>query len=107
MTIEVENLFARRASSRGVEEIFPLMEAGGFQLEQIVSQGQATPADQWYDQERPEWVMLVRGTATLRFEAGQVLPLQPGDYLTIPAHAKHRVDACSADALWLALHYRA
>ena len=75
--------------------------------EQFISHGQGTTAGCWYDQGDPEWVLLVRGTATLQFEAGESLALKAGDYLLIPAHLKHRVECCSDDALWLALHYAA
>ena len=35
------------------------------------------------------------------------LSLKAGDYLLIPARARHRVASCSQDALWLALHVKA
>ncbi len=102
----ISNLYAGLGRASGIEEFIPLVQAQGCRLEQIVSHGQPTRAGEWYDQADPEWVMLVRGTATLRFEAGERLELRAGDYLVIPAHKKHRVDVCSEDAMWLALHYR-
>ena len=48
---------------------------------------------------------LVRGTATIEVD-GLASALSAGDYILIPAHTKHRVLACSADALWLAVHVR-
>jgi cupin 2 domain-containing protein len=30
--------------------------------------------------------------------------LKAGDWITIPAHRRHRVEATSTDALWLAVH---
>ena len=46
------------------EEIFDaLLQTDHFQLERIVSAGQATPPGEWYDQETQEWVLLLRGSA--------------------------------------------
>jgi cupin 2 domain-containing protein len=53
-----------------------------------------------------EWVLLARGEAVLRFENGEPIPLKAGDHLLIPARQKHRVESTSADALWLALHFK-
>lgn len=62
------NLF-RDAADAAVGEVFQaLLEGGRFRLERIVSAGQATPAGEWYDQEEDEWVVLLSGSAVLRFE---------------------------------------
>ena len=45
-----------------------LLETPTFRLERIVSTGHATPVGRWYDQARDEWVLLLRGSAGLRFE---------------------------------------
>ncbi len=95
---------------RGADEAFePLVEQAGLLVERIVSQGHVTAADAWYDQERPEWVLLLQGEATLRFaDAHAPLQLVPGDYILIPAHCRHRVEATSSTppCVWLAIHYR-
>ena len=49
---------------------------------------------------------LLGGNATLEFDDGS-LALAAGDALLIPAHCRHRVAACSLDAVWLALHFQA
>lgn len=92
---------ARRA------EIFDtLAGAGSARIERIVSHGQASPADFWYDQAQAEWVMLVQGAARLAFADGEV-DLAPGEWLTIPAHCRHRVawTAPDQDTVWLAVFY--
>lgn len=48
---------------------------------------------------------LLRGTARLQFDEGD-LALTAGDALLIPAGRRHRVAACSPDAVWLALHFQ-
>ena len=82
-----------------------LLDRPGMRLEQIVSRGEASPEGFWYDQAQTEWVLLVQGAAVLRFEPGGDVPLQAGDFLTIPANLRHRVESVSADAVWLALHF--
>ena len=104
------NLFAEIAASRAAEQLTDLLAAPGLRLERIVSLGQATPPGEWLDQERAEWVILLRGAAKLLFQGeGGARELQPGDYVTIPAHCRHRVEWTSPDepTIWLALHYSA
>jgi cupin 2 domain-containing protein len=103
------NLFDSLPQELPDELIENLVEDSGLRLERIVSTGHVTPAGQWYDQESDEWVVMLTGAAKLRFEApDEVLTLQPGDYLTIPAHRRHRVDWTDQDepTVWLALHFR-
>ena len=98
------NIFEPMIEKDDIEKTYSLMSSSAFELEKIVSYGQITPEGQWYDQGHDEWVMLVKGTAVLRFEDEQQLTLNAGDILTISAHQKHRVEQCSRDAIWLALH---
>jgi cupin 2 domain-containing protein len=106
--MEIANLFAARLEPERQEIFDTLLETGRFRLEQIISTGQATPAGEWYDQERNEWVALLSGSAGLLFE-GEPEPrvMKPGDYLIIPAHLRHRVEWTDPDheTVWLALHY--
>lgn len=101
------NLFADVPTTLAEERFEALLEKGGLTLERIVSTGQATPAGDWYDQPRDEWVVLLKGAAALRFEDEPAeRRLEPGDYLFIPAHARHRVEWTSKTepTVWLALH---
>ncbi len=98
------NVFEQIEEEEGVEKTYSLLSLKEFELEKIVSYGQATPKGHWYDQKHDEWVILVKGTAVLRFDGEHLMTLNPGDFLTIPANQKHRVDQCSNDAIWLALH---
>jgi cupin 2 domain-containing protein len=106
--MDVANLFVTDAEpSRG--EIFEtLIETSHLRLERIISMGQATPAGQWYDQERSEWVALLSGSAGLLFEGeSRVQVMRPGDCLLIPARRRHRVEWTDPDqeTIWLALHF--
>ncbi|WP_204378396.1 cupin domain-containing protein [Agaribacterium haliotis] len=90
----------------GSEEVAgTLLKTEAFTLERIVSYGQSSPEGFWYEQERDEWVCLLRGSARLVFADGRQLELAAGDYLHIAAACRHRVENCSSDAHWLALHY--
>lgn len=75
-------------------------------IERIISTGQITPAGQWYDQEKDEWVILLQGEAILSYFDGSNITLKSGDYVFIPAHQKHRVEYTSIEppCIWLAIH---
>ena len=63
MPLEIHNLFDARVGNH--EEINPLIKNEAFTLEHIVSNGQSSEQDFWYDQSNDEWVVLITGTATL------------------------------------------
>jgi len=90
------------------ERFDALVEGNHLRLERIVSRGHATPAGEWYDQERDEWVLVLEGRAQLRFEGpDEIAVLNAGDHVVIPAHRRHRVEWTDphGPTLWLALHY--
>lgn len=104
------NLFAGLAEATGGGERFEeLLVRSGFRVERIISTGQASPPDSWYDQDVAEWVLLLSGAAQIRFEdEAEPRNLGPGDWLDIAAHRRHRVhwtDPAQA-SVWLAIHYR-
>jgi cupin 2 domain-containing protein len=102
------NLFAPLPHPSAGEVFDPLLTGGPFRLERIVSTGQATPPGEWYDQDRNEWVVLLSGSATLRFEQpDETFDLAPGDWVLIPARRRHRVERTAPDreTVWLALHF--
>lgn len=84
-----------------------LLDDGHVRIERIVSRGHASPPDLWYDQDRPEWVLVLRGEGRVRFADGRVVDMKAGDFLHIPARAKHRVDWTSPaeDTIWLAVFH--
>ena len=101
------NLLVDLPSRPAEEQIERLVGGPGFRIERIVSTGQASPAGFWYDQPDDEFVVLLAGAARLRFEDGdRALDMTPGDWVEIPAHARHRVEWTQADppTVWLAVH---
>ncbi len=108
-SVSQRNLFSSLPLSSSDEVFEELLRGGSFRLERIVSTGQATPEGQWYDQDADEWVLVVSGSAGLRFDDGQSpRELRPGDYVNIPAHRRHRVEWTDPrqPTVWLALHYK-
>ena len=103
------NLFDKLPSGREADERFEtLLDRPGMRIERIVSTGQASPEGFWYDQPEDEWVVLLSGSAGLRFaDEAAVCELKPGDWLLIPAGRKHRVEWTDAKApsVWLAVHF--
>ena len=90
------------------EEYFEELESGrSFKIKRIVSSGHCSPKDDWYDQKEHEWVVLLQGAARIEFANEGLVELGPGDYLTIPAGSRHRVDWTKPNArtVWLAIYF--
>ena len=100
------NLYGDIPASLPQELFTTLLQREGMRLERIVSAGHATPEGEWYDQPQEEWVVLMSGSAVLQIEGEAPVALQPGDYLLLPAHCRHRVVATDSTmkSVWLALH---
>jgi cupin 2 domain-containing protein len=104
----IGNLFANVPHRLATEQIEELLSAPNVRIERIVSTGHATAAGEWYDQDRAEWVLLLAGSAGLLFEGDtQLVVLEPGNYVHIPAHRRHRVEWTNPamPTVWLAIHY--
>ncbi len=107
--MNARNIFQRLPASQPDELIESLVSRDDFRIERIVSRGQCSSPGFWYDQAENEWVIVLAGSAQLRFEAGgESVELGPGDYLNIPAHVRHRVDWTDPerDTVWLAVFYQ-
>lgn len=106
-----DNLFAGLPRSTAEKEQFlELLSRPGLRIERIVSTGQSSPPDFWYDQPDGEWVLLVQGEAWLAFaDEPAARRLRPGDFIDIAAHRRHRVEWTQAEppTVWLAIHYPA
>lgn len=102
------NLFDNLPPAPQPEELFETLCARpGVRIERIVSTGQCSPPCFWYDQPGDEWVALLSGSATLRFEDEATgRELRPGDWVFIAAHRRHRVERTDATtpSVWLAVH---
>lgn len=105
---EARNLFSAIPDRLDEEFVEELLASEGVRIERIVSRGHCSPEGFWYDQDRPEWVLLLRGSAVLRLaDRDELISLGPGDFVNIPAHVRHRVEQTDPDeeTVWLAVHY--
>ena len=106
--MKLGNIFSRIPFSMPDEISETLLKSEHFKLERIVSSGQATQVREWFDQDTNEWVILLSGSAGLLFDGEEeVFVMEPGDYVHIPAHRRHRVEWTDGKqkTVWLALHY--
>ena len=90
------------------EEIIEILtQTKNTRIERIISSGQTSVDNFWYDQSEREFVMVLQGEAKILFENDEEQFLQQGDYLIIPSHKKHRVSYTSDNpkCIWLAMFY--
>ena len=110
--MNTNNLFSKLPKDLSSEVFETLAQGNNVRIERIVSEGQCTTENQWYDQDDHEWVILLQGSAVIRFAEtpssnATLTHLSPGDYINIPAHTRHRVESTDSDniTVWLAIHY--
>ena len=104
MSIQVKNIFNATGGAPGKEDFLTLLESEGVKIQRIVSHAASSPENFWYEQSHIEWVLIIRGEAALEFETGQRIEMKEGEYLTIPPHARHRVDETAPETIWLVVH---
>jgi len=106
--MQASNLLSGLPSEAQPEELLStLLEKPGVRIERIVSTGQSSPPDYWYDQAATEWILLVTGRAGIRFAGeARIRELVAGDWLCIPPHCRHQVAWTAQDiaTVWLAIH---
>jgi cupin 2 domain-containing protein len=108
MPVKKNNLLQNIPAAMRTEFVERIAWRKGVRIERIVSHGHASAAGFWYDQAETEWVLLVQGAARIRFEENDtVIEMGPGDHITIPARARHRVEWCAPnqDTIWIAVFY--
>lgn len=105
--LKVANLLAKLPAAKRAEVFTQLAGTAKVRIERIVSGGQATPADAPMRQDQDEWVVLLAGSAAIRFEDSEEATLTPGDHLLIPAGTRHWVTRTDPDqpTVWLAVHF--
>lgn len=102
-----QNLFADIPAHLPEEFFQTLADSTHVRIERIVSHGHASPEGFWFDQDQPEFVILLCGVARLRLEGDNLVEMKPGDFINIPAHRRHRVEWTTPDepTVWLAVHH--
>ena len=103
------SLLAGPCPPAGEERTEILLHTPALRLERIHSCAAASPPGFWYEQREHEWVLLLQGSARLRFDAeeGELVELNRGDALRIAAGRRHRVEITDGDpgTIWLALFW--
>ncbi|MBL3520153.1 cupin [Aliarcobacter lanthieri] len=104
--IEKYNIFDEILIDKNEEQFFDIFKNEKIKIEKIVSNGQKSPENFWYEQEQNEYILLLEGFAILEFENFEV-KLQKGDCLNIKSMQKHRVKFTSLDepTIWFAVFY--
>ena len=104
----MKNLYAGIPDTLDEELFAELFRSEQLRIERILSRGQTSPADGWYDQEEHEWVLVLEGCGIIGFSDGRETTLQKGNYLHIPAHVKHKVTWTDPDTttVWLCVFYK-
>ena len=90
------------------EELFDtLVKNDHVHIERIVSKGHTSPKEGWYEQDKNEFVLLLKGAARLEFVDGRVVSMGVGNWLEIPARRKHRVVWTEPDGetVWVGVRY--
>lgn len=102
-----DNIFSVIPDKSGQEAIEQLLVKKDIKIERIISKGHKSPETGWHDQELNEWVLVLKGKATLAFEDQTSVDLIEGSYINIPSHTKHKVTWTdpNRETIWLAVHY--
>jgi cupin 2 domain-containing protein len=101
------SLFRNLPDASQEERVEELCRSKSFRIERIISAGQVSPPDFWFDQPNDEWVAVLQGTAEISLlDPVETIHLAAGDWLMITAHRRHRVEATSRKpvTIWLAVH---
>ena len=101
------NIFSNIPHHLDKELFESLLRHDAVTIERIISKGHKSAESDWYDQEKNEWVMVLKGKAVLSFEDQSSIQLNEGDFINIPSHKKHRVAWTNPDSetIWLAVYY--
>ncbi len=106
--MKIKNIFADIPVEFPDELTEILFFSGNTRIERIISKGHHSPENFWYDQDENEWVILLKGKAKLRFYGEkEVVELEPGDYVNIPEHKKHKVEWTDPEevCVWLTVYH--
>jgi len=107
MEEKIKNIFdIDNIQSQDPEVFESILEKDNFRVERIVTLRPYENPGAWYNQKTDEWVLLMQGESELEFKDSEIIKMDAGDYIFIPAHKKHRINYSSHDpkCIWLAIH---
>jgi len=98
--LEVENIDYNK------EVIETILKNSNVKIKRIISTGQSSIENFWYNQKENEFVLLLQGEAGIEFEDDNI-KLKKGDYCLIPKHKKHRVSYTKSNeiTIWLCIFF--
>ncbi|WP_428023200.1 cupin domain-containing protein [Arcobacter sp.] len=104
--MDIKNIFDNINVDKNNEEFIKILRDKNIRVERIVSNGQISDENFWYDQDENEFVLLLEGEAILEFE-NEEITLKKGDFIDIKSRTKHRIKYTSLDkpSIWLAIFY--
>jgi cupin 2 domain-containing protein len=106
--MKIKNIFNDIPSNLSKEILDEIILTDKIRIERIISKGQTSPENFWYDQEENEWVIVIKGKSKLKIiDEDELIELNEGDYINIPSHKKHRVEWTDpeSETIWLAVFY--
>lgn len=105
--INMANIFANIPQELATEVFENIVQNDAVQIQRIISRGHISPETGWYEQQKTEWVILLKGQAMILFDNQTTVYLEPGDYIEIQALQKHKVSWTDPDneTIWLSVHY--
>jgi len=108
--MEVKNIFSKIPKDIPKELFEQIISSNDIKIERIISKGHQTEEGKWYDQNKNELVILLKGNAKLMIKEENkdvIIKMKAGDYINIPKHVKHRVEKTSQkeETIWLAIFY--
>jgi cupin 2 domain-containing protein len=102
------NIFSGIPENIPEEIIETIISSEKMSIERIISKGHRSSEGFWYNQEKNEWVILLKGAARIRIEnQDESVNMKPGDHIHIPAHCRHRIEWTDPDrtTIWIAVFY--
>ena len=105
--MKLENIFDSIPDNLDEEVFNLLLQNNQIKIERIISKGQSSPKSGWYNQDKNEWVIVLKGEALISFENEEDVNLKVGNYLHIAAHTKRKVKwtVPETETIWLAVFY--
>ncbi len=98
--LEVENIDYNK------EVIETILKNSNVKIKRIISTGQNSIENFWYNQKENEFILLLQGEAGIEFEDDNI-ELKKGDYCLIPKYKKHRVSYTKSNeiTIWLCIFF--
>ena len=102
----MKNVFEAIKVNKKEEEFIDILKKPNIRIERIVSNGQKSKKDFWYEQKENEFIIILEGNAILELEDKEIV-LNKGDFYNIDSMIKHRVKYTSQEepTIWLAVFY--